>query len=106
MHRNIEGLRRSARSRSEDALQRALVALGRLESSGREINFRTVAAEGQVSSGCTVNAGCAPKSRICANLRPGSLLIRTTWTQKIFPENALLQHCDYGLRNWRKRIAS
>ena len=43
MRRNVEGLKRSAQLRSEEARQRALVALSRMESSSREINFRTVA---------------------------------------------------------------
>jgi hypothetical protein len=55
MHRNTEGLRRSARSRSQDALQRASIALSRLESSDREINFRTVAAEARVSTAWLYN---------------------------------------------------
>jgi len=50
MLRNIEGLRRSARARSESAMQRALVALQRLKASDREVNFRAVAAEARVST--------------------------------------------------------
>ena len=50
MPRNTEGLKRSARLRSESAMQRALVALQRMEASDREINFRTVAAEAGVST--------------------------------------------------------
>jgi Family of unknown function (DUF6262) len=49
MRRNVEGLKRSAQLRSEEARQRALVALSRMESSSREINFRTVANEARVS---------------------------------------------------------
>ena len=45
MPRNTEGLKRSARLRSESAMQRALAALRRMDASDREINFRTVAAE-------------------------------------------------------------
>ena len=55
MHRNTEGLKRSARSRSEDSLQRAQIALCRMESSHREINFRTVAAEARVSTAWLYN---------------------------------------------------
>jgi hypothetical protein len=40
MHKNTEGLKRSARLRSEDVMHRALVALSRMEGSNREINFR------------------------------------------------------------------
>ena len=50
MRRNIEGLKRSARLRSENAMQRALAALQRMETCNREINFRSVAAEAQVST--------------------------------------------------------
>ena len=50
MPRNIEGLKRSARLRSESAMQRALAALQRMEACDREINFRTVAAEAGVST--------------------------------------------------------
>ncbi len=50
MTRNTEGLKKSARLRSESAMQRALVALQRMEGSEREVNFRTVAAEGRVST--------------------------------------------------------
>jgi len=50
MPRNTEGLKRSARLRSESAMQRALAALQRMDTSEREINFRTVAAEAGVSA--------------------------------------------------------
>ena len=50
MPRNTEGLKRSARVRSESAMQRALAALQRMDASEREINFRTVAAEAGVSA--------------------------------------------------------
>jgi hypothetical protein len=50
MARNFEGLKRSARLRSESARQRALAALQRMDASDREINFRTVAAEAAVST--------------------------------------------------------
>jgi hypothetical protein len=50
MPRNTEGLKRSARLRSESAMQRALVALQRMDASDREINFRAVAAEAGVST--------------------------------------------------------
>jgi hypothetical protein len=50
MPRNTEGLKRSARRRSESAMQRALAALQRMDASDCEINFRTVAAEAAVST--------------------------------------------------------
>ena len=50
MLRNIEGLKRSARLRSESAMQRALAVLHRMDDSDREINFRTVASEAAVST--------------------------------------------------------
>jgi hypothetical protein len=50
MPRNTEGLKRSARLRSQSAMQRALAALQRIDASDREINFRTVAAEAAVST--------------------------------------------------------
>jgi uncharacterized protein DUF6262 len=55
MHRDIEGLRRSARLCREDVTQRALIALSQMESSDREINFRTVAAEARVSTAWLYN---------------------------------------------------
>jgi hypothetical protein len=55
MRRNTEGLKRSAQLRSEEARQRALVALSRMESSSREINFRTVANEARVSAAWLYN---------------------------------------------------
>jgi hypothetical protein len=50
MPRNTEGLKRSARMRSESAMQRALAALQRMDAFEREINFTTVAAEASVST--------------------------------------------------------
>jgi Family of unknown function (DUF6262) len=50
MLRNLEGLKRSARLRSESAMQRALTVLHRMDASDREINFRTVASEAAVST--------------------------------------------------------
>jgi glucan phosphoethanolaminetransferase (alkaline phosphatase superfamily) len=50
MPRNIEGLKRSARLRSETVMQRALAALQRMDASDREINFRTVATQAGVST--------------------------------------------------------
>jgi len=55
MRRNIEGLKRNARLRSEGAVQRALAALHRMETSNREINFRSVAAEAGVSTAWLYN---------------------------------------------------
>ena len=50
MPRNMEGLKRSARLRSESVMQRALAALQRMDASDQEINFRSVAAEAGVST--------------------------------------------------------
>jgi hypothetical protein len=50
MRRNIAGLKRSARLRSEQTMDRALAALHRMDASDREINFRTVASEAKVST--------------------------------------------------------
>jgi len=50
MRRNITGLKRSARLRSERAMERALAALHRMDASDRDINFRTVASEAKVST--------------------------------------------------------
>ena len=50
MRRNIAGLKRSARLRSERAMERALAALHRMDASDRDINFRTVASEAKVST--------------------------------------------------------
>lgn len=55
MHRDTEDLKRGACLRREDAMQRALIALSRMEGSGREINFRTVAAEARVSTAWLYN---------------------------------------------------
>jgi hypothetical protein len=50
MVRNTDGLKRSARSRSEDAMQRATAAILLMQSEEAEMNFRTVAARAQVST--------------------------------------------------------
>ncbi len=50
MIRNTEGLRRSARLRRAQAIERAQVALAQLESAGHPINFRTVASHARVST--------------------------------------------------------
>lgn len=47
---NTAGLKRSARRRSERAMDRALAALQRMDASDQVINFRTVAAEAKVST--------------------------------------------------------
>ena len=48
MRRNTVGLKRSARLRSEQAMERALAALHRMDAT--KINFRTVACEAKVST--------------------------------------------------------
>ena len=50
MVRNTDGLKRSARSRSEDAMQRATGAILLMQSEEMEINFRSVAARAKVST--------------------------------------------------------
>jgi hypothetical protein len=50
MRRNIGGLKRSARLRSEQAMERTLAALQRMDASDQEINFRTVASEAKMST--------------------------------------------------------
>ena len=50
MRKNITGLKKSARLRSEQAMDRALAALQRMDASDQVINFRTVAAEAKVST--------------------------------------------------------
>jgi hypothetical protein len=50
MVRNLEGLKRSARSRSNDASERATAAILLMQSEEMEINFRTVAAHAKVST--------------------------------------------------------
>jgi Family of unknown function (DUF6262) len=50
MVRNTDGLKRSARSRSDDAMQRATAAILLMQSEEAEINFRSVAARAKVST--------------------------------------------------------
>jgi hypothetical protein len=50
MVRNTDGLKRSARSRSEGAMQRAIAAILLMQSEEVEINFRSVAARAKVST--------------------------------------------------------
>src|SRR5580693_491791 len=50
MRRNTSGLKKSARLRSEQAMERAPAALHRMNASDRDINFRTVASEAKVST--------------------------------------------------------
>jgi hypothetical protein len=50
MVRNLDGLKRSARSRSEGAMQRATSTIVLMQSEELEINFRSVAARAQVST--------------------------------------------------------
>src|SRR5450432_4311481 len=60
---NTDGLKKSARLRSESAMQRALVALQRMDDSDRKINFRTVATEAGVSRhGCKARRNCGAVS--------------------------------------------
>jgi hypothetical protein len=50
MVRNTDGLMRSARSRSEDATQRATAAILLMQAEEVDINFRSVAARAKVST--------------------------------------------------------
>lgn len=50
MGRNLAGLKRSARSRSENAMQRATAAILLMQSEEAEINFRSVATRAKVST--------------------------------------------------------
>ena len=50
MVRNTDGLKRSARSRSEHATQRATAAILLMQAEEVEINFRSVAARAKVST--------------------------------------------------------
>ena len=50
MPKNTAGPKQSARRRSEQAMDRALAALQRMDASNGDINFRSVAAEGKVST--------------------------------------------------------
>jgi len=50
MVRNTDGLKRNARTRSEDAMQRAIAAILLMQSEEAEINFRSVAARAKVST--------------------------------------------------------
>ena len=50
MDRNLEGLKRSANSRSENAMKRAKAAILLMQSEELDINFRSVAARAGVST--------------------------------------------------------
>jgi hypothetical protein len=50
MVRNVEGLKRSARSRSTETMERATAAVRLMHSEEMEINFRSVASRAQVST--------------------------------------------------------
>src|SRR5260370_33314998 len=50
MVRNTDGLKRNARSRSEDAMQRATAAILLMQSEEAETNFGSVAARAKVST--------------------------------------------------------
>ena len=50
MVKNTDGLKRSARSRSEDATQRATAAILLMQAEEVEINFRSVAVRAKVST--------------------------------------------------------
>jgi len=48
--RNIEGLKRSTQLRSDGAMERAQTAIRRMQTTEAEINFRSVAAQANVST--------------------------------------------------------
>ncbi|MBZ5658348.1 MAG: DUF6262 family protein [Acidobacteriia bacterium] len=50
MRRNTDGLKRSARLRSDSALARATTALHRMEAADQKITFRAVSLEARVST--------------------------------------------------------
>ena len=50
MRKNTTGLKQNARLRSQQAMDRAIAALQRMDASDQVINFRTVAAEAKVST--------------------------------------------------------
>lgn len=50
MPRNTEGLKHSARQRSQTAMERAQTAIHRMHAAEKEINFRSVAGEAKVST--------------------------------------------------------
>ena len=50
MLRNLEGLKSSARSRSDNATERATAAIRLMQAEEVEVNFRSVAARAQVST--------------------------------------------------------
>lgn len=55
MVRNLAGLKRSARSRSDEAMSRATAAIRLMQSEEVEINFRSVAQQAKVSTAWLYN---------------------------------------------------
>jgi hypothetical protein len=68
MHRNIEGLQRSAKHRSKATLEKAQAAIRRMQAEESSINFRTVAAQAGVSTAWLYNT---------AHLRDRIMKLRT-----------------------------
>ena len=90
MPRNTEGLKRSARLRSESAIRRALATLQRMEASDREINFRTVAAEAGVSTAWLYSR---------EELRGRIMRSRTTMTHFTSPDSTLQDRARASRQN-------
>jgi hypothetical protein len=82
MRKNTSGLKRSARVRSEQAMDRALAALHRLEAAERDINFRSVSAEAKVSTAWLYGHG---------EMRARIMRSRKTLSQKAISSGAVTQ---------------
>jgi hypothetical protein len=106
MVRNVEGLKRSARSRSAETMERATAAMRLMHSEEMEINFRSVAARAQVSTAWLYGTKALraaimkdvilrrlPPARIC-NIGNGSRM------------NGSWQLSDSAFARWRKSIAN
>ena len=103
---NTEGLKRSARSRSEGAMQRATAAILQMQSEEADINFRSVAAHAGVSTAWLYgtksvrdkimkirNTSPLPRGKGC-NIGSGSRM-NESWRLSVF-----------AFGRWRKSIAS
>jgi hypothetical protein len=89
MRRNIAGLKRSAQLRSEQAMDRALAALHRMETTDREINFRTVAFEAKVSTAWLYGQ---------EDLRVRIMRSRRTTSHKVVPSVSAMQDREHQSR--------
>ncbi len=75
MPKNTADLKQSARRRSEQAMDRALAALQRMDAFNLDINFRSVAAEARVSRAWLYRQG-ELRSRIMRILSPSVACVR------------------------------